>query len=137
MKIHLPESKSWQRTHFFLHLGLSLLQKRFLCVKLQYLISIYLYWIVCILKNKFTVKHFVALPPLYSMLSPLVWAYVLPLVTAAHEINPTGSYKLNPGVVVVVIYTSVVQSYFQELQSVPQVKSISSEFFKKEILYTF
>ena len=91
---------------FFSHLKLSLSQKRFLYVKVQYLMSIYLWWIDCILKNKFTVKHFVILPPLYSMLSPLVWAHILPLVTAAHEISPSCSCKINPGVVRV-IYTSV------------------------------
>ena len=56
------------------------------------------------LKNKFTMKHFVSLPPLYSMLSPLVCAYVLSLVIAAHQISPTCSCKLNP-VAEVVAYT--------------------------------
>ena len=48
---------------FFGHLKLSFSQNRFLYDKVQYLMSIYLKGIVCILKNKFTMKHFVTIPP--------------------------------------------------------------------------
>ena len=51
----------------FSHLGLCFKQKRFLCVKIQYLSSIYLWEIVSIMKNKFTVKHFVTLPPMWNL----------------------------------------------------------------------
>ena len=51
----------------FSHLGLPFSQKRLFCVKIQYLRYIYLKGIVCILKNKFTVKHFVTLPPMWKL----------------------------------------------------------------------
>ena len=48
---------------FFSHLVLLFLQKGFLYVNLQYLVSTYLQLDCLYLKNKFTVKHFVTLPP--------------------------------------------------------------------------
>ena len=52
----------------FLHLGLLFSQKCFLFVRIQYLRCIYLQGFVCILKNKFTVKHFVTLPPMWKLI---------------------------------------------------------------------
>ena len=68
----LCEISSCQKSSFqfgliFSHLGLPFQQKCFLCVKIQYLSCIYLWGIVSILKNKFTVKHFVTLPPMWNL----------------------------------------------------------------------
>ena len=42
-------------------------QKRFLCVEIQYLMSIYLQGIVSSMNRKFTVKNFVTLPPMSKL----------------------------------------------------------------------
>ena len=66
VKSQLSEIKFSLWTHFFTS-RTSFLTKMFLCVKIQYLSCIYLWGIVSILKNQFTVKHFVTLPPMWNL----------------------------------------------------------------------
>ena len=54
---------------FFHNLQLFFLQKRFFCVKKQYLMSTYLQRIVSIMNRKFTVNDFVTLPPCQNLSS--------------------------------------------------------------------
>ena len=96
--VTLPPCKitvNFDKSPIFSHLVLLFLQKRFLCVKLQYLVSTYLQLDCLYLKKQIYSETFCY--PYLSMYSTSSGRGFLPLVTAVHEISPTCSCMLNPG----------------------------------------
>ena len=67
IKISAVRDQVLKLDSFFHNLQLFFLQKRFLHVKIQYLMSIYLQWLVSIMNRKFTVKDFFTLPPCQNL----------------------------------------------------------------------